>query len=85
MNSLFPSLLLSSIGVSLLVLGENPRSEVKKLSGRAKDRSLIRSRLLELNLGSQIEYEEFRYFQFTYTSISALAIFTLSLLSKQPF
>ena len=85
MNSLFPSLLLSSIAVSLLVLGENPRSEVKKLSGRAKDRSLIRSRLLELNRRSQIEYEEFRYFQFTYTSISALAIFTLSLLSKQPF
>ena len=85
MNSLVPSLLLSSIAVSILVLGENPRTEVKKLSGRAKDRSLIRSRLLELNRGSQSEYEEFRYLQFTYTSIPALAIFVFSLLSNQPF
>jgi tight adherence protein C len=85
MNSLLPSFLLSSIAVSLFVLGENPRNEVKKLTGKAKDRSLIRSRLLELNRGTQIEYEEFRFLQFSYTSFSALVTFILSLLSNQTF
>jgi tight adherence protein C len=83
MISLLPSLLLSSIAVSLLVLGENPGLEVKKIAGRTKDRSLVKSRMYELNRGSQGQYEEFRYLQILYTSISALVIFALSSLSHQ--
>ena len=49
MNSLLPSLLLSSFAASLLVLGENPRLEAKKIAGRTKDRSLVKSRMYELN------------------------------------
>jgi tight adherence protein C len=83
MNSLLPSLLLSSIAVVLLVLGENPGLEVKKIAGRTKDRSLVKSRMYELNRGSQREYEEFRYLQIIYTSTSALIIFVLSSLTHQ--
>ena len=83
MISLLPSFLLSIIAVSLLVLGENPGLEVKKIAGRTKDRSLVKSRMYELNRGSQGEYEEFRYLQILYTSISALVIFALSSLSHQ--
>ena len=83
MNSILPSLLLSSIAVVVLVLGENPGLEVKKIAGRTKDRSLVKSRMYELNRGSQREYEEFRYLQIIYTSTSALIIFVLSSLSHQ--
>jgi len=83
MNSPLPSLLLSSIALSLLILGENPMIEVKKIAGRTKDRSLVKSRMYELNRGSQPQYEEFRYLQILYTSISALVIFGLSSLSHQ--
>ena len=83
MNSILPSILLSSIAASLLVLGENPRLEVKKMMGRTKDRSLVKSRMYELNRGSQTQYEEFRYLQILYSSISALGIFALSSLSHQ--
>ena len=83
MNSLLPSLLLSSFAVSLLVLGENPVHDVKRIAGRTKDRSLVKSRMYELNRGSQAQYEEFRYLQILYTSISALVIFGLSSLSHQ--
>ena len=83
MISLLPSLLLSSIAVSLLVLGENPHLEVKKIAGRTRDRSLVKNRMYELNRGSQGQYEEFRYLQILYTSISALVIFGLSSLSHQ--
>ena len=55
MNSLLPSLLLSSSAVLLLILGDNPRREVKKIVGRTKDRSLVKSRIYELNRGSQEE------------------------------
>jgi tight adherence protein C len=85
MISLLPSLLLSIIAVSILVLGENPSLEVKKIAGRTKDRSLIKNRMYELNRGSQAQYEEFRYLQILYTSISALVIFGLSSLSHQSF
>lgn len=81
MNAILPSLLLSSIGVSLLILGDNPGVEVKKMVGRTKDRSLVKNRIFELNRGSQNEYEEFRYLQLLYTSISSLVLFTLSSLS----
>jgi hypothetical protein len=81
MNAILPSLLLSSIGVSLLILGDNPGVEVKKMVGRTKDRSLVKNRIFELNRGSQKEYEEFRYLQLLYTSISSLVLFTLSSLS----
>jgi tight adherence protein C len=83
MNPLLPSLLLSTIAVSLLVLGENPMHDVRQLAGRTKDRSLVKSRMFELNRGSQVEYEEFRYLQFLYTSIAALIVFILSSLSNQ--
>jgi len=83
MNPLLPSLLLSTIAVSLLVLGENPIHDVRQLAGKTKDRSLVKSRMFELNRGSQVEYEEFRYLQFLYTSIAALIVFTLSSLSNQ--
>lgn len=83
MNPLLPSLLLSTIAVSLLVLGENPIHDVRQLAGRTKDRSLVKSRMFELNRGSQVEYEEFRYLQFLYTSIAALIVFILSSLSNQ--
>jgi tight adherence protein C len=83
MISLLPSILLSIIAVSILVLGENPSLEVKKIAGRTKDRSLIKNRMYELNRGSQAQYEEFRYLQILYTSISALVIFGLSSLSHQ--
>jgi tight adherence protein C len=83
MNSLLPSFLLSSIAVSLLVLGENPRHEIKKMVGRTKDRSLVKSRMYELNRGSQAQYEEFRYRQILYTSISVLVIIGLSSLNHQ--
>ena len=83
MNSLLPSLLLSTIALSLLVLGDNPTLEVKKLAGRTKDRSLVKSRILELNRGSQVAYEEFRYLQLLYTSISALFVFTLTSVSHK--
>ena len=83
MNRLLPSLLLSTIAVSLLVLGENPMHDVRQLAGRTKDRSLVKSRMFELNRGSQVEYEEFRYLQFLYTSIAALIVFILSSLSNQ--
>ena len=63
MNSLLPSLLLSTAALSLLVLGDNPTLEVKKLAGRTKDRSLVKSRIFELNRGSQVAYAEFRYLQ----------------------
>jgi hypothetical protein len=75
MISLLPSILLSIIAVSILVLGENPSLEVKKIAGRTKDRSLIKNRMYELNRGSQREYEEFRYLQIIHTSTSALIIF----------
>jgi tight adherence protein C len=39
--------------------------------------------MFELNRGSQVEYEEFRYLQFLYTSIAALIVFILSSLSNQ--
>jgi tight adherence protein C len=58
---------------------------VKKIAGRTKDRSLIKNRMYELNRGSQAQYEEFRYLQILYTSISALVIFGLSWLSHQSF
>jgi tight adherence protein C len=83
MISLLPSLLLSGIAFSLLVLGENPGLEVKKIAGRTKDRSLVKNRMCELNRGSQAQYEEFRYLQILYTSISALVVFGLSSLSHQ--
>lgn len=83
MNRLLPSLLLSTIAVSLLVLGENPMHDVRQLAGRTKDRSLVKGRMFELNRGSQVEYEEFRYLQFLYTSIAALIVFILSSLSNQ--
>ena len=83
MNSLLPSLLLSTIALSLLVLGDNPTLEVKKLAGRTKDRSLVKSRIFELNRGSQVAYEEFRYLQLLYTSISALFVFTLTSVSHK--
>jgi tight adherence protein C len=83
MNPLLPSLLLSTIAVSLIVLGENPMHDVRQLAGRTKDRSLVKSRMFELNRGSQVEYEEFRYLQFLCTSIAALIVFILSSLSNQ--
>ena len=83
MNSLLPSLLLSTAALSLLVLGDNPTLEVKKLAGRTKDRSLVKSRIFELNRGSQVAYEEFRYLQLLYTSISALLVFTLTSVSHK--
>lgn len=83
MNSLLPSLLLSTIALSLLVLGDNPTLEVKKLAGRTKDRSLVKSRIFELNRGSQVAYEEFRFLQLLYTSISALFVFTLTSVSHK--
>lgn len=83
MNPLLPSLLLSTIAVSLLVLGENPIHDVRQLAGKTKDRSLVKGRMFELNRGSQVEYEEFRYLQFLYTSIAALIVFILSSLSNQ--
>jgi tight adherence protein C len=83
MNSLLPSLLLSTIALSLLVLGDNPTLEVKKLAGRTKDRSLVKSRIFELNRGSQVAYEEFRYLQLLYTSISALFVFMLTSVSHK--
>lgn len=83
MNSLLPSLLLSTIALSLLVLGDNPTLEMKKMAGRTKDRSLVKSRIFELNRGSQVAYEEFRYLQLLYTSISALFVFTLTSVSHK--
>ena len=83
MNSILPSLLLSSIAVSLLVLGENPRHELKKILGRTKDRSLVKSRMYELNRGSHSNYEEFRFLQNIYALISALIVLGLSLLTHQ--
>jgi tight adherence protein C len=83
MNSLLPSLLLSSSAVLLLILGDNPRREVKKIVGRTKDRSLVKSRIYELNRGSQEEYEEFRYLQILSASTSVLIVFALSFLSHQ--
>ncbi len=83
MNSLLPSLLLSTIAVSFLVLGEDPAHDVKRLVGRTKDRSLVKSRIFELNRGSQVEYEEFRYLQLLYTSITTLVVFVLASLSHQ--
>jgi tight adherence protein C len=83
MNSLLPSFLLSTIALSLLVLGDNPTLEVKKLAGRTKDRSLVKSRIFELNRGSQVAYEEFRYLQLLYTSISALFVFMLTSVSHK--
>ena len=83
MNSLLPSLLLSTIALSLLVLGDNPTLEMKKLAGRTKDRSLVKSRIFELNRGSQVAYEEFRFLQLLYTSISALFVFTLTSVSHK--
>jgi tight adherence protein C len=85
MNPLIPSLLLSSIALSLLVIGENPVKDAKKIAGKTKDRSMIKSRIFELNRGSQNEYEEFRYLQFLYTSISTLAVFALSSLAHKSF
>lgn len=83
MNSLLPSLLLSTIALSLLVLGDNPTLEMKKIAGRTKDRSLVKSRIFELNRGSQVAYEEFRFLQLLYTSISALFVFTLTSVSHK--
>ena len=83
MNAILPSLLLSIIAASLLALGENPRHEVKKFVGVTKDRSLVRSRLSELNRGNQAEYEEFRFLQFLYTSFITLVIAILSIVSRQ--
>ncbi len=83
MNSLLPSLLLSSSAVLLLILGDDPRREVKKIAGRTKDRSLVKSRIYELNRGSQEEYEEFRYLQILSASTSVLVVFALSSLSHQ--
>jgi len=83
MNSLLPSLLLSSSAVLLLILGDNPRREAKKIVGRTKDRSLVKSRIYELNRGSQEEYEEFRYLQILSASTSVLVVFALSSLSHQ--
>jgi tight adherence protein C len=83
MNSLLPSFLLSTIALSLLVLGDNPTLEMKKMAGRTKDRSLVKSRIFELNRGSQVAYEEFRYLQLLYTSISALFVFTLTSVSHK--
>lgn len=85
MNPLLPSLLLSSIALSLLVLGENPTYEAKKIAGKTRDRSLVKSRIFELNRGSQNEYEEFRYLQLLYTSISTLVIFVLTSLADKSF
>jgi len=85
MNPLIPSLLLSSIALSLLVIGENPVKDAKKIAGKTKDRSMIKNRIFELNRGSQNEYEEFRYLQFLYTSISTLAVFALSSLAHKSF
>jgi tight adherence protein C len=85
MNPLIPSLLLSSIALSLLVIGENPVKDAKKIAGKTKDRSMIKSRIFELNRGSQNEYEEFRYLQFLYTSISTFAVFALSSLAHKSF
>jgi len=82
-NSLIPSLLLSTIAASFLILGENPMHEVKHLAGRTKDRSLVKSRIFELNRGSQVEYEEFRYLQFLYTSIAMLIVFAIASLGHQ--
>jgi tight adherence protein C len=82
-NAILPSLLLSVTAASLLILGEDPRNEVKTLIGVTKDRSLVRTRLLELNRGSQGDYEEFRFLQLLYTSVSFLTIFVLSILSNQ--
>ena len=56
---------------------------MKKLAGRTKDRSLVKSRIFELNRGSQVAYEEFRYLQLLYTSISALFVFMLTSVSHK--
>ena len=57
--------------------------EMKKIAGRTKDRSLVKSRIFELNRGSQVAYEEFRFLQLLYTSISALFVFTLTSVSHK--
>ena len=80
MNPILISLLLSLIAASLLILGESPASEMRKLAAGRKDRSLVKARLAELDRANPEEYEEFRLLQLLYTSISALVVFSISIL-----
>ena len=80
MNPILISLLLSITAASLLILGDSPANEVKKLAGGAKDRSLVRARLAELDSPNPNEYEEFRFLQLIYTSIAGLIVFSCGIL-----
>jgi tight adherence protein C len=75
--------MLSLSGASLLILGEHPGDEVRKIAGHTRDRSLVRARLRELDRISQSDYEEFRYLQLLYTGIAILAIFGLCTLGNR--
>lgn len=69
--------MLSLSGAALLILGEHPGDEVRKIAGITRDRSMVKARLRELDRTTQSDYEEFRYLQLLYTGIAILAIFGL--------
>lgn len=80
MISILISLLLSLTAASLLILGDSPTNEIKKVAAGIKDRSLIRARLSELDRATPNEYEEFRFLQLIYTSITGLIVFSCGML-----
>jgi tight adherence protein C len=75
--------MLSLAGASLLILGEHPSDEVRKIAGNTRDRSMAKARLRELDRASQSDYEEFRYLQILYSGISILVIFGLCTLGNR--
>lgn len=69
--------MLSLGGASILILGEHPGDEVRKIAGNTRDRSMVKARLRELDRTTLSDYEEFRYLQLLYTGIAILVIFGL--------
>ncbi len=75
--------MLSLLGASLLILGEHPGDEVRKIAGNTPDRSMVKARLRELDRSTQRDYEEFRYLQLLYAGISILVVFGLCILGNR--
>jgi len=82
MNPLFISLPLSILAASLIIFGDSPTDELRAIAGTTRDRSLVKSRLVELGRQTQIDYEEFRYMQLLYSGIASLITMVICVLSR---
>jgi tight adherence protein C len=82
MNPVLISLPLSILAASLIIFGDHPSQELRAFAGATRDRSLVRSRLLELGRQSQSDYEAFRYLQLLYSGSTSLIFMIFCLLGR---